>query len=101
MQEQLPTTAWMQEVEQCRSNCRVHEENHVKIMSFRQLYELVIKYFQTFELQNLRVLRGEIIRLVQTHLNCGAALTVPDFKEYANVGPEICDPDCLKYHGSH
>ena len=22
MQEQLPTTAWMQEVEQCRSNCR-------------------------------------------------------------------------------
>jgi hypothetical protein len=23
MQEQLPTTAWMQEVEQCRSNCRV------------------------------------------------------------------------------
>jgi hypothetical protein len=24
MQEQLPTTAWMQELEQCRSNCRVH-----------------------------------------------------------------------------
>jgi hypothetical protein len=23
MQEQLPTTAWMQEIEQCRSNCRV------------------------------------------------------------------------------
>jgi|GEM_PF-7072229 len=26
MQEQLPTTVGMQEVEQCRSNCRVHTE---------------------------------------------------------------------------
>jgi hypothetical protein len=35
-------------------------------MSYRQLHELVIKYFQTLELQILRVLRvlrGEIFRL--------------------------------------
>ncbi len=27
MQEQLPTTAWMQEIEQCRSNCRDTKKN--------------------------------------------------------------------------
>jgi hypothetical protein len=51
------TTAWMPEVEQCRSNCRAHEENHAIIMSYRQRHKLVIEYFQAFELQSLRVLR--------------------------------------------
>ncbi|MGZ5043964.1 MAG: hypothetical protein ACXV8P_04155 [Methylobacter sp.] len=32
MQEQLPTTARMQEVEQCRSNCREQERNYEQLV---------------------------------------------------------------------